>query len=265
MLMPSATMGCASAAALPTAKMPSRPKVRMPVRSGPEDNQAPSSVADASASATPVHDDSICARTASPARTSRPLSPAAIELVAANAARQADATAIGVHHAAIAAREGEQRHQVRGQRAVAKMGLEAEQIRGARRPAQVLRRHRAGLPGAVRGNDQPRPQDAGLPRALVDDGALVATVVVDELPRARTAATPSAPAAAARWSSSVSRCSRPTARPPLLRPAGGRRQRRASPSRRRRRRRRGAPAVRRFPATDRQRPTAATAARSFRK
>ena len=117
MLMPSATMGCASAAALPTAKMPSRPNVRTPVRSGPEDSQTAVTFRrrqrqrDTRARRFDMKEDGLTGADAGP------LSPAAIELVAANAARQADATTVGVHQPAIAPRKGEQRHQVRGQRA----------------------------------------------------------------------------------------------------------------------------------------------------
>src|SRR5450631_14042 len=111
----------------------------------------------------------------------RPLPTAVLELVATNAAREADTTTVSVHHAAIATRKSEQWHQILRKRAANEPGFEAEQIRGARWPAQVLRRQRAGFPGTVRGNDDSRSQDPGLSRALVDDGALVATVVVDKL------------------------------------------------------------------------------------
>src|SRR5450755_2484193 len=111
----------------------------------------------------------------------RPLPTAVLELVATNAAREADTTTVGVHHAAIATRESKQWHQILRQRAANEPGLEAEQVRGARFPAQVLGRQRAGFPGAVRGNDDSRSQDVGLSRFFVDDGALVAIIVVDKV------------------------------------------------------------------------------------
>ncbi len=86
-----------------------------------------------------------------------------------------------MHHAAVAARESKQWHQVPWQRAAHEMGLKTEQIRGPRRPAQVLRRQWARLPGTMRGNNAPRLQYAGLPGGLVHDDAIVASIVLDEL------------------------------------------------------------------------------------
>src|SRR5664279_5354693 len=97
-----------------------------------------------------------------------PLPTAILELVATNAAREADTTTVSVHHAAIATRKREQWHQILRKRAANESGFEAEQIRGARWPAQVLGWQRARLPGTVRGNDELRPQDPGLSCALFD-------------------------------------------------------------------------------------------------
>ena len=53
-------------------------------------------------------------------------------VVAAHAAREADPAAVGVDHATIAAREGEERHQAVGQGRLDEVGLECEQVRGTR-------------------------------------------------------------------------------------------------------------------------------------
>ena len=103
------------------------------------------------------------------------------ELRAPNAARQADATSIGIHHSAIATGEREQRHQIRWQRALAKAGLEREEIGRAGATAQALCRHRAALPRAVRGDDEARAECAGLPRVLVHDRAFVTTGMCGKL------------------------------------------------------------------------------------
>src|SRR5664279_1596163 len=110
----------------------------------------------------------------------RPLPTTVLELVATNAAREAYTTSVGVHHAAIATRKSEQWHQIPWMCAAKEPGFKAEQIRAARWAAQVLRWQRARLPGAVRGNDELRPQNLGLSRALFDDRAVIATIVVDE-------------------------------------------------------------------------------------
>ena len=80
-----------------------------------------------------------------------------VPIVGLNYKDKPDAAA-GHHHAAIAPWKGEQWHQILRKRAADERGFEAEQIRGSRPTAQVLRRHRARLPGTMRGDDDPRPQ-----------------------------------------------------------------------------------------------------------
>ena len=65
--------------------------------------------------------------------------PALLERVAPDATRQADAPAIGVNHAAIAAGKRQQRHQIGRQIAIRKVRLEAQQIGGPVRSGRLRR------------------------------------------------------------------------------------------------------------------------------
>ena len=103
--------------------------------------------------------------------------PRECQLIAPDAAREADPAAIGMNHAAITTRKRDQRHQVRGQRAVYEMRFETKQIIAARRAAQWLARHRTRLPGAMRCDDEPCAQMAGLRPAFVDDRAIVPAAI----------------------------------------------------------------------------------------
>ena len=133
-----------------------------------------------SASRTPAH-DVLDVREHGLGRTRRlaghsPRAPASLERVAANAAGEADAAIVGLHHASIAVRKDEQRHQSRRQSGVAKMRLEREQVRRARRVTPLLRRHRPGFPRTMRGDDDARPQIDGACRCADSDPSF-ATIV----------------------------------------------------------------------------------------
>jgi hypothetical protein len=87
--------------------------------------------------------------------------PALLQGVAPDAARKTHASAVGMDHAAIAAGERQERHQVGWQIAMLEVRLEAEQIRRLVRDGR-LRRQRAVLPRAVGGDDNGGREIAGV-------------------------------------------------------------------------------------------------------
>src|SRR5262249_39529028 len=119
MLMPSATAGCASPAALPTANRPPGPPARVPGRVGPAPSPAAQGPGQGAGAAPPRVGRETQHRLAGT------VLPAAADLpqpVAADAARQAHPAAVAVYHAPVASGEGQQRHQPGRQVAVVEMG-----------------------------------------------------------------------------------------------------------------------------------------------
>ena len=166
MLIPSAMAGCALPPALPTKSTPCRSwracrgkSARPPAMVRPGAHCE--GFAHADAGFLDMSQDGF-ARIAAlgTAQRSQPIAP--------HATRHADTIILAAHHAPIAARKREQRHQTRRQSAPFEVTFEPEQIGGRPRRARRLRWPAAGMPRTMRGHDDARRQHFRSPDVSFD-------------------------------------------------------------------------------------------------